>query len=70
MVSQNLVIIGSDNDLSCHLIGTKPLSEAMLTYGWVEPQQQINQNSNIFFRETAFEIRMAEQWWLSASHME
>ena len=46
--------------MACRLDGTKPLSEPMLEYCELDPQEQklqwiFNQNSWIFIQENAFE---------------
>ena len=47
--------------MACHLDGSKPLSEPMLEYWWLDPREQnFNQNPNIFIEENTFENVVCE----------
>ena len=58
-----LTLIGSDK--AWHLVGTKPLSELMLGYCWLDPQEQnsakFNQNSYIIIKK--IHLKMSSWYW-------
>ena len=44
--------------MACRLVGAKPLSESMLEYCWLDPEE--HRNYNIFIEENAFQSVVRE----------